>query len=34
MRRPLEAVERHRSRPQRLVLVKGGSIRREARDVR
>jgi hypothetical protein len=34
MRCSLEPIARHRPRPQRLVLVKGGSIRREARGVR
>lgn len=29
VRRPLEPPERRRSRPQRLVLVRGGRIRRE-----
>lgn len=29
IRRPTEPAERHRPRPQRLVLVRGGRIRRE-----
>ena len=34
IRRPLEPVERHRPRPERLVLVRGGRIRRERRHLR
>jgi hypothetical protein len=31
IRRPLEPIERHRPRRQRLVLVRGGRIQREPR---
>jgi hypothetical protein len=34
IRRPLEPLERHRPRPERLVLVRGGRIRRERKPLR
>ncbi len=34
IRRPLESLERHRPWPERLVLVRGGRIRRERKPLR
>ncbi len=33
IRRPLEPLERHRPRPERLVMVRGGRIRRERKPL-